>query len=143
MSKLMDIARSFRFDPSKPLGSGVGGHHPYDINDKNDQRGDSPYHERAMAALAGICRADYPAGMIPWLGDNHPGLYHELTGRLPDEIHRRWIEQVPLAEFEHIFDLLLEVHRTACELYLKAQRSAAPKEPGEALLRDHAGKRED
>jgi hypothetical protein len=84
---------------------------------------DSAYSSRAQAALAQINRPDYPAGMIPWLGEAHPDLYDELTSRIPDEIDLAWKCQAPLAEFEAILARLVQTHRQACELY-RAQQAA-------------------
>jgi hypothetical protein len=89
---------------------------PDEINEISVDR----YQDLARAALAQIRRPDYPADMIPWLGEHHPSLYHELTCSLPDEIHRLWTEHVPLTEFQEILELWLMAHRTACELRTKA-----------------------
>jgi len=83
------------------------------------EKGVDPYQDLARAALAQICRPDYPADMIPWLEQHHPNLYHELTCALLDEIHRLWTDHAPLAEFQRILDLWLEAHRTACEIFRK------------------------
>lgn len=79
-----------------------------------------PYGERMRAALAQINRPDYPAGMIPWLGEAHPGLYDELTSRIPDEIDLAWKCQVPLAQFAIILARLVQTHRQARDLYRAA-----------------------
>lgn len=95
---------------------------------------DTAYSARMQAALAAISRPDYPAGMIPWLGEAHPDLYDELTVRLPDLIHRFWEARAPLAEFDAILARLVEVHRQACELYRKHLQK-----PAQGVLERHQG----
>jgi hypothetical protein len=103
-------------NPDQKLGA--LGSEKSEISDKRVD--DDPYQKLAVACLAKICRPDYPAGMIPWLGKKHPRLYEELTALLPDEIHQMWVERAPLDEFERILNLWLEAHRTSCELYVKS-----------------------
>jgi hypothetical protein len=139
MSRLMEIARNFQFDPSVPItGSpaedrgcdksdksdkrGPVGHSSDEINEKSEKRIINPYQERARAALARIRRPDYPVDLIPWLGEKHPALYGELTANLPDEIHRLWTDRAPLPEFQRILDLWLTAHETACEMYRSAHK---------------------
>jgi hypothetical protein len=76
-----------------------------------------PYGERVRAALREINRPDYPAGMIPWLGDNMPDLYKRLTSELPDEVNRLWNEHVTISKFEAVLRELIEAHQQACALY--------------------------
>ena len=109
MGRYLDLAR--RVLESSP------GTLTYEINEKTKK---DPYRELAETYLAKICRPDYPAGMVPWLGDNHSTLYDELTCNLPDEIHKLWVDQAPLSEFDRILGIWLEAHRTACDLYSKA-----------------------
>ncbi len=79
--------------------------------------GFDPYEERMQAALAQINQPDYMAGMIPWLGENRPDLYHQLTSFLPDVIDWLWNEHALLAEFQATLDKLVEAHRLAVLLY--------------------------
>jgi hypothetical protein len=81
-----------------------------------------PYAERMRAALSSINAADYPGGMVPWLGTAQPSLYAELTSHLPDDIVRMWSERAPLDRFEAVLARLVSVHRRCCELY-RAQSS--------------------
>jgi hypothetical protein len=116
MGRYLDLARRALGGSSEAL--------PYEINEKTKKGVDAdPYQCLARSALAKICRPDYPAGMIPWLGENHPSLYAELTTNLPDEIHRLWAARAPLDEFERTLGLWLEAHRTSCELYRIAHAS--------------------
>ncbi len=78
---------------------------------------DSAYTSRAQAALSEINRPDYPAGMIPWLGEEHPDLYDALTRRIPDEIDLAWKCRAPLADFDAILARLVQTHQVACGLY--------------------------
>ncbi len=78
---------------------------------------DSAYTSRAQATLSEINQPDYPAGMIPWLGDAHPDLYDALTRRIPDEINLAWKCRAPLAEFEASLARLVQTHQVACGLY--------------------------
>ncbi len=82
------------------------------------------YAERMQATLREINRPDYPAGMILWLEQANPILYLELTGRLPDEIHRLWEARGPLEQFENVLARLVQTHRQACELYRGRERLA-------------------
>jgi hypothetical protein len=87
-----------------------------------------PYSKRLQAALRGICRPDYPSGMILWLRDAFPLLYVELIDGLPDEMDRLWSRHAPLNEFDRILDVWVEAHRTAFEMYKtsQARNSAQP-----------------
>lgn len=76
-----------------------------------------PYEERMQAALREINRPDYPAGMIPWLGENAPSLYAMLTEDLPNEINRLWNGHAPLAQFEEALRRLVKLHGQCCEFY--------------------------
>jgi hypothetical protein len=98
---------------------------PHPIEDK--------YSRRLQAALANVCRPDYPAGMILWLRDTFPLLYVELIDGLPDEMHRLWSGHAPLKEFDHILDDWMEAHRTACEMF-KASEARNSAEPGPEKL---------
>jgi hypothetical protein len=112
MGRYLDLARRALESSPEALS--------YEINEITKKGVVDPYQERARASLARICRSDYPAGLIPWLGEKHPPLYEELTARLPDEIHRLWVERASLEQFDRILGLWLEAHRTACELYCKS-----------------------
>jgi hypothetical protein len=76
-----------------------------------------PYEARLRAVLLQTCRPEYPAGMVLWLETSDPGLYDDLTRRLPDLIHRLWMVHAPLGEFQRVVDAWLATHRRACELY--------------------------
>jgi len=89
-------------------------------SEKREIRLADPYQDLARAMLAKL--TDQPVGMVPWLRQNYQGLYEELIIRLPDEIHSLWEEQAPLTEFEHILDLWLVAHRTACEIFRKERQ---------------------
>ena len=93
---------------------------PYEINEIIEESATDPYQERARKALNQICRPDYPTGLVPWLGNEYPSLYQELTCTLPDEIHHMWIDRVSIPEFERVLELWLIAHQTACELYHRA-----------------------
>jgi hypothetical protein len=79
-----------------------------------------PYAERLGAAMREVARPDYPAGMIPWLGEAHPVLYAELTEGLPNAMQRLWSAHAPLEDFDRIIGLWLEAHQTACGLFKAA-----------------------
>ena len=135
MSRLMDIARNFEFDPSRPLKGRFAVRVGCDISDKSDKRGPSglppcdindqsprdPYQERARAALVEVCRLEQLGGMVPWLRQNHPSLYDELVSKLPDQIHHLWEGQAPLDELQRILDIWLEAYRTGREMYQRGQ----------------------
>jgi hypothetical protein len=112
MGRYLDLARRALESSPEALS--------YEINEITKKGVIDPYQEHARASLARICRPDYPAGLIPWLGEKHPPLYEELTARLPDEIHRLWVERASLEQFDRILGLWLEAHRTACELYCRS-----------------------
>lgn len=137
MSRLLNIARNFQFDPSKPLDNRPVDVGSYDINDKNDKRVSDPYQDLARRALDRICQSAQPVGMVPWLRQNHPALYEELIVRLPDDIHRLWVERAPLGEFERILEVWIEAHRTGCEMYGRAQAPMcnSPQGGGQERLR--------
>jgi hypothetical protein len=82
---------------------------------RNETKVTDPYQELVRATLAKV--SDQPFGMVPWLKENLPMLYEELTTQLPDEIHRLWEGRAPLVEFKRILDLWLEAHRASCEVY--------------------------
>jgi hypothetical protein len=113
MGRYLDLARR----ALESAAGATGG----EISEKREQRIGDPYQELARAYLSKICRDDYPAGMIPWLGNSHAALYHDLTSALPDEIHKLWAEKAPITEFDRILNIWLEAHRTACDLYRKAR----------------------
>jgi len=75
------------------------------------------YADRLGAAMQSLARPEYPAGMIPWLGEAHPALYAELTARLPDEIQRLWEAHASIDDFQSVIDLWIEAYRTGCEMY--------------------------
>jgi hypothetical protein len=85
-----------------------------------------PYAERMRDAWRQVCRSDYPAGMIPWLGEAHPGLYAELTERLPDQIQHLWEARAPFRDFEAACQELVECHRSAVQLFRTHYRSSRP-----------------
>jgi TubC N-terminal docking domain len=76
-----------------------------------------PYARRLQAALTEICRPDYPAGMIPWLGERYPRLYAELTTRIPNDLSRIWRDQAPLEKFDLVLTRWSEIHWAAQELF--------------------------
>lgn len=80
-----------------------------------------PYQDRMEVFFEHICRPDYPAGMIPWLGEADPSLYELLTETLPNRISRLWADRAPLSQFDATVDSLLQAHRTACALYLASK----------------------
>jgi len=84
-----------------------------------------PYAERMRAALCQVNPPDYPAGMIPWLGTAHPGLYAELISNLPDEMQRLWSERAPLEQFEAVLARLVSFHRQCCDLYRAAMTESS------------------
>lgn len=106
------LARTQGVPSGVPLGTAPGTLIQPKIVTKSD-----PYAERMQAAWREVCKLDYPAGMILWLGDVHPRLYRELTGDLPDEIQRLWSEHKPLELFEAVLTRLVSLHRQCCELY--------------------------
>lgn len=112
MGRYLDLAR-------RALESSTGVP-PYEKNEINEKRVTDSYQDLARAALARV--SDQPVGMIPWLRQHHQALYEELIVRLPDEIHSLWEGQAPLSEFEHILDLWLVAHRTACEMFRKQRQ---------------------
>ncbi len=75
------------------------------------------YAEHMQAALREINRPDYPAGMIPWLGENAPGLYAILTEDLPNEIDQLWNARAPIVQFEETLRRLVKLHGRCCEFY--------------------------
>jgi len=87
-----------------------------------------PYAERLGAAMREVGRPDYPAGLIPWLGETNPRLYAELTERLPEDIQRLWEAHAPLEQFEKVLAHLLDAHRSACAVY-KAHLEARQRSP--------------
>src|SRR6516164_4407397 len=88
---------------------------PYERNEINEKRVTDPYQELVRSTLAKV--SDQPVGMVPWLRQSRPMLYEELVVKLPDKIHRLWVGQAPLAEFQRILDLWLEAYRASCEVY--------------------------
>jgi hypothetical protein len=117
MGRYLDLAR-------RALEGSAGASH-YETNEKSKKGVADPYQDLARAALERICLPDYPAGLIPWLGEHHPPLYDQLTACLPDEIHRLWAERAPMEEFERLLDLWLVAHQTSCELYRSAHTQEA------------------
>jgi hypothetical protein len=82
-----------------------------------------PHAERMQMALREIIPSHYPTGMIPWLGRAFPEEYDELTGLLPDEIHRLWSERAPLKQFEAALDRIVALHQRCCEMYRAEPKS--------------------
>jgi|SRR5437879_1628173 len=95
------------------------------------------YAWRVGNVLREISRADYPAGLIPWLEQAYPRLYTELTSRLPDDIHRLAKALAPFDEFERVLNRWLDAHREAGALYPshlsvpKRANRRAPEQGGE------------
>ena len=108
MGRYLELAR-------RALENSQGAALPYEKNEINEKRVADPYQELVRATLAKV--SDQPFGMVPWLKENLPMLYEELTTQLPDEIHRLWEGRAPLVEFKRILDLWLEAHRASCEVY--------------------------
>ena len=85
---------------------------------RNNFISDDEYSVRLQSVLRSICRPDYPAGLIPWLGEQHPDMYFTLTEKLPEEMRRLWTEHRPIDEFDKVLGLWVDAHKTACGLYL-------------------------
>lgn len=77
---------------------------------------DADYHAHVEAALLATC-CGHPTGLVRWLETDSPGLYDDLTRRLPDFIHALWTAHAPLEEFQRVVGEWLATHRRACDLY--------------------------
>lgn len=84
---------------------------------------DANYHAHVEAALLATC-CSHPAGLVRWLETYGPGLYDDLTRRLPEFIHALWMAHAPLEEFQRVVDEWLATHRRACDLYREHGRGA-------------------
>lgn len=78
------------------------------------------YHHRAERALQVICRHGAP-GMVPWLADHSPLLYHLMTSSLPDRISKLWNEHAPLADFDRALNDWLGIYFLADSEYRAAR----------------------
>jgi hypothetical protein len=84
---------------------------------RREQAADEPYRTCLRAVLKQTSEPDYPMGMIPWLESAEPGLYRDITSRLPDLIHDLWTSHAPLPDFERVTAEWLAAHRRACALF--------------------------
>jgi len=97
---------------------------------KPENRLQSPvdaYAERLRVALLSVCNPSYPAGLIPWLGEHRPDLYHMLITTIPDTLHKLWSSNGPIEQFEAALATWRRAHEEAIRAYNKAtKRSNEP-----------------
>jgi hypothetical protein len=94
---------------------------------RREQAAEGQYRTCLQAVLEQTAEPDYPMGVIPWLESAEPGLYQDVTGRLPDLIHDLWTAHAPLPVFERVTGEWLAAHRRACALFRSTHRQKTHK----------------
>ena len=112
MGRYLDIVRR-----ASEIAGGVCPYEKNEMNEESHSRQTDAYSEKFQTAIQKVISSDCPAGVIQWLREAYPVLYAELVDKLPDEIHRMWSERARLDEFERIFNVWVQAHRTACEMF--------------------------
>ena len=110
--------------PSTPLPSTpAAGNPPTQRASWSSLNGHYAYGRRAHAALDTICAIQSPEGLVVWLNEHSPSLYHGLTRDLPDEISRAWNARIPLETFDTLCSRLVDTFRFAAELYSNSKQT--------------------
>lgn len=92
-------------------------HSPYFWGADRDGKPRDYYGWRAHTALDVMCATPAPAGVIVWLSDYAPYLYHRLTSVLPDKISRAWDAQIAHEAFNALCWDLVETYQLAVDLH--------------------------
>jgi len=83
------------------------------LQGRADMVSDDAYAERLQAALDSICQPSYPPGLIVWLSDNRPDLYHMLITTIPDTLDKLWSSNGRIEDFEASLATWRETHAEA------------------------------